>query len=53
MATKQRDRVIATSMGKQRDKGIKEAGPVSSELLFSCPTLDKNGLQGPHEQQAG
>lgn len=52
-ATKQRDRVIATSIGKQRDKGIKEAGPVSAELLFSCPALGKHGQQAPHEQQAG
>lgn len=50
-ATKQKGGVIATSMGKQRDKGIKKAGPESSELLFSCPALGKQ--QACHEQQAG
>lgn len=38
---------------KTKGQGNKEAGPVSAELLFSCPALDKHGKQAPHEQQAG
>lgn len=40
-------------MGKWRDKEIKEGGPVTLELLFSCPALGEHEQQASHEQQAG